>query len=100
MQQRSSQFLTVGSARIHAVCEGEGPLVILVHGFPESWYSWRHQLSALAEAGYQAVAIDLRGYGRSSKFLDSEYYLIKRPGCILKSSVALWGLQFLSLGAG
>tara|TARA_A100001518_G_C1203495_1_gene46648 strand:- start:21 stop:1061 length:1041 start_codon:yes stop_codon:yes gene_type:complete len=77
MQQRSSQFLTVGSTRIHAVCEGEGPLVILVHGFPESWYSWRHQLSALAEAGYRAVAIDLRGYGRSSKFLDSEYYLIK-----------------------
>jgi pimeloyl-ACP methyl ester carboxylesterase len=52
--------------RIHLVEEGEGPLVLLVHGFPESWYSWRHQLPALAGAGYRAVAIDVRGYGRSS----------------------------------
>ncbi len=52
--------------RIHLVEAGEGPCVLLVHGFPESWYSWRHQLDALAEAGYRAVAIDVRGYGRSS----------------------------------
>ena len=44
---------------------GEGPLVILCHGFPESWYSWRHQLPALAEAGYRAVAPDQRGYGET-----------------------------------
>ncbi len=42
---------------------GSGPLVILCHGFPESWYSWRHQMKALAEAGYHAVAPDMRGYG-------------------------------------
>ena len=42
---------------------GEGPLVLLVHGFPESAYSWRHQLPALAAAGYHAVAPDMRGYG-------------------------------------
>ncbi|HEY2429518.1 MAG TPA: alpha/beta fold hydrolase, partial [Acidimicrobiales bacterium] len=53
--------------RIHLVEQGEGPLVLLVHGFPESWYSWRHQLPALAAAGYRAAAIDVRGYGRSSK---------------------------------
>ena len=47
--------------RIHLVEAGEGPCVLLVHGFPESWYSWRHQLDALAEAGYRAVAIDVRG---------------------------------------
>ena len=47
--------------------QGEGPLVIMLHGFPESWYSWRHQLPALAEAGYHAVAPDLRGYGKSDK---------------------------------
>ena len=47
--------------------QGSGPLVLLVHGFPESWYSWRHQLPALAAAGYRAVAIDVRGYGRSSR---------------------------------
>jgi pimeloyl-ACP methyl ester carboxylesterase len=53
--------------RVHAVEAGEGPVVLMVHGFPESWYSWRHQLPALAEAGYRAIAIDVRGYGRSSK---------------------------------
>ena len=46
---------------------GQGPLVILLHGFPESWYSWRHQLPALAKAGFHAVAPDLRGYGKSDK---------------------------------
>ena len=57
----------VNGVRIHCVEQGEGPLVLLVHGFPESWYSWRHQLPVLAAAGYRAVAIDVRGYGRSSK---------------------------------
>jgi pimeloyl-ACP methyl ester carboxylesterase len=46
---------------------GEGPLVLLIHGFPESWYSWRHQLPALAAAGYHAVAPDQRGYGGTDK---------------------------------
>ncbi|MFG2989518.1 alpha/beta fold hydrolase [Streptomyces sp. NPDC048257] len=55
------------AGRIHVVEQGTGPLVLLVHGFPESWYSWRHQLPALAAAGYRAAAIDVRGYGRSSK---------------------------------
>ncbi|MFJ9607275.1 alpha/beta fold hydrolase [Kitasatospora sp. NPDC101176] len=55
------------AGRIHLVEQGTGPLVLLVHGFPESWYSWRHQLPALAGAGYRAVAIDVRGYGRSSR---------------------------------
>lgn len=51
--------------RIHCVEAGDGPAVLFVHGFPESWYSWRHQLPALAAAGYRAIAIDVRGYGRS-----------------------------------
>ncbi|MCR8576824.1 alpha/beta fold hydrolase [Streptomyces sp. Isolate_219] len=55
------------AGRIHLVEQGTGPLVLMVHGFPESWYSWRHQLPALAAAGYRAVALDVRGYGRSSK---------------------------------
>ena len=49
--------------RIHLAEEGSGPLVVLCHGFPESWYSWRHQLPALAAAGFHAVAPDMRGYG-------------------------------------
>ncbi|WP_405659248.1 alpha/beta fold hydrolase [Streptomyces sp. RK9] len=60
--------------RIHAVEQGSGPLVLLVHGFPETWYSWRRQLPALAAAGYRAVAIDVRGYGRSSKPREAAAY--------------------------
>ncbi|MCQ8193052.1 alpha/beta fold hydrolase [Streptomyces rugosispiralis] len=55
------------AGRIHLVEQGSGPLVLLVHGFPESWYSWRHQLPALAAAGYRVAAVDVRGYGRSSR---------------------------------
>ena len=57
----------IGSLRLHYVELGEGPLVLLLHGFPEFWYSWRHQLPALAAAGFRAVAPDLRGYNRSDK---------------------------------
>ena len=46
---------------------GEGPLILLLHGFPESWYSWRHQIVPLSEAGYHVVAPDMRGYGKSDK---------------------------------
>ncbi|MDT5148648.1 MAG: hypothetical protein QOI01_381 [Mycobacterium sp.] len=51
---------------IHTVSVGEGPLVVFCHGFPESWYSWRHQLPAVAAAGFRAVALDMRGYGGTS----------------------------------
>ena len=56
-----------GDVRIRGVSAGEGPVVVLLHGFPEFWYGWRHQLPALAAAGYRAVAPDLRGYGLSDK---------------------------------
>jgi pimeloyl-ACP methyl ester carboxylesterase len=46
---------------------GEGPLIVLAHGWPESWYSWRHQIPVLAAAGYHVVAPDMRGYGKSDK---------------------------------
>src|SRR5437588_8945077 len=52
---------------MHLAEQGEGPLVVLCHGFPESWYSWRHQLAALAAAGFHAVAPDMRGYGQTDR---------------------------------
>src|ERR1044071_8133290 len=52
---------------MHIAEQGDGPLVVLCHGFPECWYSWRHHLSALAEAGYHAVAPDQRGYGPTDR---------------------------------
>lgn len=67
MSELRHHVLSANGMRIHAVEQGEGPAVLLVHGFPESWYSWRHQLPALAAAGFRAIAIDVRGYGRSGK---------------------------------
>jgi pimeloyl-ACP methyl ester carboxylesterase len=60
-------FVDVNGVRLHVAEQGEGPLVLLLHGFPESWYSWRHQFGPLAEAGYRVVAPDQRGYGRSDR---------------------------------
>lgn len=56
-----------GGIRLHYAEAGEGPLVILLHGFPELWYSWRRQIPALAQAGLRVVAPDMRGYNTSSK---------------------------------
>lgn len=67
MSRAAHRLVPSPAGRTHLVEQGAGPLVLLVHGFPECWYSWRHQLPALAAAGYRAVALDVRGYGRSSK---------------------------------
>jgi pimeloyl-ACP methyl ester carboxylesterase len=60
--------------RLRVALAGKGPLVVLVHGWPESWYSWRHQISALADAGYRVAAPDVRGYGGSDKPAPIEAY--------------------------
>ncbi|MFN0038544.1 MAG: alpha/beta fold hydrolase [Burkholderiales bacterium] len=57
--------ITTNGVRLRCVVEGDGPLAILVHGWPESWYSWRHQISMLKDAGYRVVVPDVRGYGGS-----------------------------------
>jgi pimeloyl-ACP methyl ester carboxylesterase len=62
--------------RLHLAEVGEGPAVLLCHGFPESWYSWRHQLAALASAGFHAIAPDMRGYGRSDRPEAIEQYTL------------------------
>src|ERR1700744_3413836 len=64
----------VGALRMRVAMQGSGPLVLLCHGFPESWYSWRHQLAALSAAGYRAVAPDMRGYGGTDAPPDAESY--------------------------
>jgi pimeloyl-ACP methyl ester carboxylesterase len=62
------RMIKANGARIRAAVEGEGPLVLMAHGFPESWYSYRHQIGPIAQAGFTACAIDVRGYGGSQKF--------------------------------
>jgi pimeloyl-ACP methyl ester carboxylesterase len=73
VKQRSVE---ANGVRMHLAEEGEGPLVVLCHGFPESWYSWRHQLRALAAAGFHAVAPDMRGYGRTDQPAAIEAYTL------------------------
>ncbi|HEY1505011.1 MAG TPA: alpha/beta hydrolase [Stellaceae bacterium] len=70
------RMIETNGIRLHVAEQGEGPLVILCHGFPECWYSWRHQIPALAKAGFHAVAPDLRGYGRSDRPDAVEKYTI------------------------
>jgi pimeloyl-ACP methyl ester carboxylesterase len=62
----SHQFITLKSVRLHTASAGQGSPVVLLHGFPEFWYSWRKQIPTLAENGYEAIAPDLRGYNESS----------------------------------
>ena len=59
--------VSANGVRLHAAEAGDGPLVLLLHGFPQFWWTWRAQLTALAAAGFRAVAPDLRGYGASDK---------------------------------
>src|SRR5262247_1705173 len=62
--------------RMHVAELGTGPLVLMCHGFPESWYSWRHQMRALADAGFRAVAPDMRGYGQTEAPAEIERYTL------------------------
>src|SRR5205823_13403445 len=67
MCQVQHRVVETNRIRIHIAKLGVVPLVVLCHGFPECWYSWRHQLPALAAAGFHAVAPDMRGYGQSDR---------------------------------
>ena len=67
MQQPTLRTIESNGIKLRIAEMGKGPLVILVHGWPESWYSWRHQIPALAAAGFHVVAPDMRGYGKSDK---------------------------------
>src|SRR5216684_2299712 len=60
-------YAEIGDVRLHYVEAGEGPLIVLLHGFPEFWYGWRLQIQPLAAAGFRVVAPDMRGYNLSSK---------------------------------
>ena len=70
------RFIETNGIRMHIAEAGAGPLVVLLHGFPESWHSWRHQLAPIAEAGYHVVAPDLRGYGQTDRPSEVEAYSI------------------------
>jgi epoxide hydrolase 4 len=87
------RWIDVGGLRLHCVEAGTGPLVVLLHGFPEFWYAWRHQLPALADAGYRVVAPDLPGYNTSDKPPRVRDY---RPRLLVQNLADL----IVALGAG
>lgn len=68
----------MGDVRLHVVSQGSGPPVLLLHGFPEFWYSYRHQMQALADAGFRAIAPDLRGYNLSDKPKGASAYGVEK----------------------
>jgi pimeloyl-ACP methyl ester carboxylesterase len=99
MQGISHRAIATNGVRIHVAECGRGPGVVLVHGFPESWYSWRHQLPALAAAGYRAVALDVRGYGRSSKPVRvDDYRMVKNVADVVGIAQSLGGDRVTLVG--
>ena len=84
-----------GGVKIHYSTLGEGPLFVMIQGFPDFWYSWRRQLPALAEAGVRAVALDLRGYNLSDKPRGIDAY-----GASLLAAWPLTAVLTIGLGVG
>src|SRR6266567_1153604 len=76
MTEVKHRIVGTNGIRMHLAEQGTGPLVVLCHGFPESWYSWRHQLGALAEAGFHVVAPDMRGDGHTDRPEQIEKYTL------------------------
>jgi pimeloyl-ACP methyl ester carboxylesterase len=96
LQQRD---VSANGIRIHFAEQGMGPVVLLCHGFPEGWYSWRDQLAALAAAGYHAVAPDMRGYGRTDAPREiSAYSLFDLVGDMIGLVTALSEKQAIIIG--
>jgi pimeloyl-ACP methyl ester carboxylesterase len=91
--------MVVNGISVHLAEAGEGPLVLLLHGFPELWYSFRHQLPALADAGYHAVAPDMRGYGRTDAPGDiGRYSMLHLVGDVIGLAEALGHASFTVVG--
>lgn len=74
MNEVNHQRIKSNGIWIHIAERGSGPLVLLLHGFPQTWFSWRHQINFLANHGYHVVAPDLRGYGDSDSPLSPSSY--------------------------
>jgi pimeloyl-ACP methyl ester carboxylesterase len=99
MKERNFQLIETNGIRLRTVVEGNGPLVILLHGFPQCWYLWRHQIAPLIEAGFQVAAPDQRGYGGSDRPEKVEAYnIIELTGDVVGLSRALGHEQFIVVG--
>ncbi len=89
----TDRTVAANGLRFHIAESGQGPLVLLCHGFPECWYSWRHQLPALAAAGFHAVAPDMRGFGQTEAPQDVAEYTIAHNIADMVELVSVLGEQ-------
>src|ERR1044071_5253320 len=86
-------YAEIGDVRLHYVEAGEGPLIILLHGFPEFWYGWRLQIEPLAAAGFRVVAPDMRGYNLSSRPEGVQAYDTDHPTADIRGLIQEHGAQ-------
>jgi epoxide hydrolase 4 len=91
VEELEDRFVVVDGVRLHYVEAGAGPLVVLLHGFPEFWWSWRRQIPALVEAGFRVVAVDQRGYALSDRPTSWRDYRIERLAADIDGLIAALG---------
>jgi pimeloyl-ACP methyl ester carboxylesterase len=91
VEELEDRFVVVDGVRLHYVEAGSGPLVVLLHGFPEFWWSWRRQIPALVEAGFRVVAVDQRGYGMSDRPASWRDYRVERLAADIAGLIAALG---------
>jgi len=99
MTNRDFRMIEANGIRLRTVVEGEGPLVVLLHGWPQCWYLWRHQIDPLVEAGFQVAVPDQRGYGGSDKPEEIEAYnIIELTNDVVGIADALGHERFIVVG--
>ncbi|MGE0882136.1 MAG: alpha/beta fold hydrolase [Blastocatellales bacterium] len=99
MQNRNFQMIETNGIRLRTVVEGSGPLVVLLHGWPQCWYLWRHQIDPLVAAGFQVAVPDQRGYGGSDKPEEIEAYnIIELTNDVVGIADALGHDRFIVVG--
>jgi pimeloyl-ACP methyl ester carboxylesterase len=99
MKERTFQLIPTNGIRLRTVVEGKGPLVILLHGFPQCWYLWRHQIDPLVHAGFQVAVPDQRGYGGSDRPEPIEAYnIIELTNDVVGLADALGHKQVIVVG--
>src|ERR1700757_4725665 len=86
-------YAEIGDQRLHYVEAGDGPMVVLLHGFPEFWYGWRLQIAPLAAAGFRVVAPDMRGYNLSSRPGDVAAYAGDRLAADVRDLIGALGAE-------
>ncbi len=99
MQERDFRMIETNGIRLRTVVAGSGPLVILLHGFPQGWYLWRHQIDPIVQAGFQVAVPDQRGYGGSDRPEPIEAYnMIELTSDVAGLATALGHEQFIVVG--